>query len=320
MIYLNIGEITMGLFGGGKTTTTTDYDKKGSSGGLNISQSEISGLQNSLQSILQGSGVAELTPELQQALQSMMGSQSGTDALNQGQNLIGQASGIIGQDLSTSASDIKNTAQDLVNQEFLNQQISQLSKASQDNLTNALTNISQGATMGGGLGSSRTALAQGQAIGDANEALTNATQNLIGQTYQNALTQAMDINKTNIGTALQQGSLLGQIGQGQSTLGQGMNQDRINAMLKAGMITHDQANKLKNQDLDKMNAYLNALGVLQGKRYEESGHTTSTQKQKKGFGDMLLGLGMASLGGFGNSAMESIGKGAGDSLSKKFFG
>lgn len=248
------------------TNTTNDKVTNigGSSGGINMSPEMLEQMLGGLSDAFGSAGVAELTPEMQAAISAMMGQQGGQGMVDAGSGLLGQAGGILGGNMTQDADSIKDMAGALVDQEFLGNQLGQLNESAQEALGQSLGQIETGASMAGGLGSSRTALAQGQAIGDSNEALANAQANLVGQTYQNAMNQAIGVGQNNISNSLAQGGALGQLGLGQAGLGQSMNKDKINAMLAAGTITQDQANAMMNSNFNKYLQLIPALGGILG--------------------------------------------------------
>lgn len=276
---------------GSSSTTTT-----GTQGGINVGDKLQSGLLGQIfqeYADKQGQGgVAQLTPEMQQAINQMMGSQGGGNFLTGGQGMLGQAGGILGGNVQMDPSKIQEMAGNLVNKDMLGNQLSQLTESATEGLQQGLNQISTGASMSGGLGSSRSALAQGQAIEGSQKALTNAQSNLVNQTYQQAMNQALGIAQSNASNQLSQGQMLGQLGLGQAGLGAQMNNDQINAMLKAGVITQEQADKMFNSGTNNMNTLLGQLGALMGSTSSSQQDTTTNQTGSSGIdkGDLVSGI------------------------------
>lgn len=257
-----------------QTNQSSSQTTVGTQGGINLGQADKDKLLGNIENAFTQGGVAELTPELQAALAAMQGGVN-----NSGANALAQAGNILGGNMTTSTDQIKDMAGNLVDKEYLGNQLNQLNQASQESLQGALTNIDQGASMAGGLGSSRTALAQGQAIGDSQEALINAQSQLVGNTYQNALNQAMNINQSNVSNQLAQAGALGNLGIGQGQLGMAQQQQQIDNLLKAGMITQEQANKIKNEGMGKLGALMPILGQLMGTTNSSTTNTNTNSNQ-----------------------------------------
>lgn len=258
------------------TNQNSSQTTVGSQGGVNIGGAGKDKLESYLENAFTQGGVAELTPELQAALAAMQGGTS-----NAGANALAQAGNILGGNMTTSADQIKDMAGNLVDKEYLGNQLNQLSQASQESLQGALTNIDQGASMAGGLGSSRAALAQGQAIGDSQEALINAQSQLVGNTYQNAMNQAMNINQSNVSNQLAQAGALGNLGIGQGQLGMAQQQQQIDNLLAAGKITQAQADAMKNQGMNKLGALMPILQSIYGSTNQSTTNTNTNSNKNE---------------------------------------
>lgn len=286
-----------------QTSTTTGNT---TSGGINIGSDLQAGILGQIfdnfanQGGASG-GVAEITPEMQAAINAMMNQQGGGNFLGSGQGMLGQAGGILGGSTSVTGQGVTDLAGQLVNTDLLKNQMGQLTEEAQKGLQSGLGAISTGASMSGGLGSSRTALAQGEAIEGSQKALANAQANLVNQTYQNAINQAIGIQQGNVSNQLTQGQLLGQLGLGQAGLGSQMNNDQINAMLKAGVITQEQADKLFNSGSNNLNTLLGQLGALMGQQGTTDQTTTTTGQSSSGLDKNQM------VGGILGSVAGSIG-------------
>lgn len=268
----------------GQTSTTTGNT---TSGGINVGENLQGGIlgqifENFANQGGASGGVAQVTPEMQAAINAMVGSQGGGNMLQGGQGMLGQAQGSLGGNTQIGAGDITGMADSLVNKEMLQNQLGQLTESATEGLQQGLNQISTGSSMTGGLGSSRSALAQGQAIEGSQKALTNAQSNLVNSTYQQAINQALDINKTNVGNQLTQGQLQGQLGLGQAGLGAQMNNDQISAMMKAGIITQEQADKLQASGGNNINQMLGQLGALMGQTGTSDQTTNTTTNSNSG--------------------------------------
>lgn len=280
-----------------KTSTSQSQTTTGSttSGGINIGSDLQGGILGSIfenfanQGGASG-GVAQITPEMQAAINAMMGAQGGGNFLSGGQGALSQGQGILGGNLTVDPSKVQATAGSLVNKEMLGNQLGQLTESANEGLQQGLMQLDTGASMAGGLGSSRTALAQGQAVEGSQKALANAQANLVSDTYQKAMQQALGIEQGNIANQLQQGQLLGQLGLGQAGLGAQMNNDQINSMLKAGIITQEQADKLQASGGNNINQLLGQLGALMGSQGTTDQTTTTTGSSSSNAGtDHILG-------------------------------
>lgn len=284
-----------------QTSTTTGST---TSGGLNVGGDFASGILSEIfknygQQGGASGGVAEITPEMKAAINAMMNQQGGGGFLNGGQGMLDQASGSLSGNLNVGSGDIIGMAEGLMNKDLLANQLGQLTESATEGLTQGLNQISSGASMSGGLGSSRTALTQGKAIEGSQKALTNAQSNLINSTYQQVMEQAIGIEQANKQNQLTQGQLQGQLGLGQAGLGAQMNNDQVNAMLKAGIITQEQADKLQASGGNNINQMLGQLDALLGQSGTTNQTTTTTgqSSNKTDWGDLAGGVGSAVTGG-----------------------
>lgn len=282
-----------------KTTSSSSSSTttSGSQGGINVGEDLQGGIlgqifENFANQGGASGGVAQITPEMQAAINAMMGAQGGSDLLGGGTGALQQGTGILGGNVSVDPNKVQETAAGLVNKDFLGNQLGQLTEEANKGLTQGLNQISSGASMSGGLGSSRSALAQGQAVEGSQKALANAQSNLVNSTYQQAMQQALGIEQGNISNQLQQGQLLGQLGLGQAGLGAQMNNDQINAMLKAGVITQEQAQKMQESGGKNINQLLGQLGALFGSTNQSQSDTTTSGSQNSGMsgGDVAGGI------------------------------
>ena len=286
-----------------ETSTTTGNT---TSGGINVGDKLQGGILGSIfenfanQGGASG-GVAELTPEMKAAIDKLMGQQGGGGFLQGGQGMLDQAGNALGGNVNVGAGDITGMAEGLMNKELLGNQLGQLTESATEGLQQGLNQISTGASMSGGLGSSRSALAQGQAVEGSQKALANAQSNLINSTYQKAIDQAIGIEQANKGNQLTQGQLQGQLGLGQAGLGAQMNSDQVNAMLKAGVITQEQADKLQASGGNNINQLLGQLGALMGTTGSSNQTTTTTGNQNSGIDKNQM------MGGILGSITGSIG-------------
>ncbi len=281
------------------TNTNSSSNTTTTGGGVNLSPELAGGILGDILDNYQNQsgGVSTMTPELQAAINAMMNSNNGGNLVNQGSGFLDQAGNLLGGNTAITGDQVNNLAGQLVNQESIDNQLNQLQQQSQKGLTQSLSNIETGASMSGGLGSSRTALAQGEAISGANEALSNASANVISAAQQNALNQAMGILQGNQSSSLAQGNALANLGTGVAGMGQNMNQQQLQNLIQAGVITQQQADAMANKDNTNINNLLGQLGALMGTS-QESNTNTTTSGSTDNSSDILSGI-LASAAGSG---------------------
>ncbi len=256
-----------------ESTNVSDTTTSGSQGGLNVSDDIKNQIMDALPGLVSGSGVQEMTPELAAAIAALTGGNTGQGMQQGGGSALGQAGGMLGGNQAISGQDVGQIAKDIFDVEGVKSGLSQLNKAAQESLTQSLGGIEQGAAATGGLGSSRTALAQGQAIGDSQEALANASQNLVNNAVQNAMQGAIGIAQGNQQANISAGSNLGQLGLGAMGMGNQQAQQNIDNLVKAGLITQEQANAMANKGLGQLGSLMDILGGLYGTQFDQSSHT-----------------------------------------------
>lgn len=275
-----------------KQVATTQAEQ----GKLNLQPEVLEKLVANVMGAGEESGVAEITPELKQAMQKMMGGTGGEQMLTGGANQLQTANQTLGGNTSVTPDQIEMFRNQLGNSEYLNNQAQQITDKATQSLGQNINTIEQGSAMTGGLGSSRSALARGEAIGQSQEALSNALTNLYGQAGQRDTELAARLAQGNITNRLQQGGLQANLGLGQAGLGQQMGQEQIGNMLKAGLITQEQANAMKNQKMSSLSQQIPLLQALAGTQSNQVQDTTKTTKEKFDKNKLMLGAGTQLVG------------------------
>lgn len=265
--------------------------------------------------------LADLTPEMQQTVKDLMGSQGFKDLASniqentqKGLEGIGSASGALEDYASGSkaitADDINNMAKDLYQSELVESQTQKLTKDVQEGLASNIQGLNQQAVASGGMGSSRAGVAEGVATGKAAEAIATGSSNIQNAAREAALGQAMNTlsgnQATQIGAAQGLGNLGIQSGNLQSQTGNWLQQALENQKTAAGL-TQSQAQAEKDYDyFNKTGAqnagwnnlfnYLNATGSIGGMGGQ--GTTTGGGNASSGFSN-ILGLGSTAAGIYG---------------------
>ncbi|MGL5582275.1 MAG: hypothetical protein ACRDCE_15125 [Cetobacterium sp.] len=264
--------------------------------------------------------IADLTPEMQQAVKDLMNSQGMKDTLAQvgagmqaGIGGIGQSTGVLGglTQQGITGQDINKLASELYDNEMVASQKQQLTQDVQKGLDKNIQGLNQQASAGGNMGSSRAGVAEGVAIGEAGKAIATGSANIENAARQSAYGQALGTLQGNQSTALGAAGQLGQIGLGSGQLGLGMlngqNQILQNQLMGAGIGQNHAQNILNNQwfnqqgqanaGWDNLSKYLGIAGAIGGM----GGTSTTTGKGNSGGGGLssIIGAGSTAMGGLG---------------------
>ena len=243
--------------------------------------------------------LADLTPEMQQAMKDMIGSQGMKDTINninqatqQGLGGIGQSTGILGglANQGITSDKINQMAKDLYDTDMVKSQKEQLGKDVQAGLDKNVQGINQRSAGSGNMGSSRAGVAEGVAIGEASDAIAQGGASIENAARQNAYGQALGTLQGNQSTALGAAGQLGSIGLGSA-----------NAQL-GGLTGQNQI--LQNQ--------LQGAGIGQNQNQNIANNNWFNQQGQQNMGwDMigkLMGVG-SGIGGMGGTTTGTSGQG-----------
>ena len=316
-----MGKLTGGGSGGSQTTETNPWGP---------AQDALKDILGNAKDLFDKNGgingnwidknIADLTPEMQQAIKDLTNTQGFKDmatqvgsAMQQGNQTVGQATGGLGglAQQGITGKDLNEMASELYDSELVQSQKGQLTQDVQAGLSKNIQGLNQQASAGGNMGSSRAGVAEGVAIGEAGKAIATGSANIENAARQSAYSQALGTLQGNQSTALgalgQMGQLgLGSIGANSNAMGQMSNiwnQGLQNQLLGAGIgQQHNQnvannnwfnAQGQANAGWDNLNKYLGIAGSIGGM----GGSTTSNSAQGSGnLFNNILGAG-ASLGG-----------------------
>ncbi|MGL5015521.1 MAG: hypothetical protein ACRC6V_14735 [Bacteroidales bacterium] len=264
--------------------------------------------------------IADLTPEMQQAVKDMLNSDSMKDTIGQMQTAgqqglsgIGQATGILGglANQGLTSDKINEMAKDLYDTDLVQSQKEQLGKNIEHGLDKRVQGINQASAGSGNMGSSRAGVAEGVAIGEASDAFATGAAGIENAARQQAYGQAMGALQGNQNTALGAGQALGQLGLGSANMMGGVlgaqNSILQNQLTGAGILQNQSQNQLNNKwfnqqgqanaGWDNISKYLGIAGSIGGM----GGTSTSTGTSQSGGGGLndLVGLGSTIMGAVG---------------------
>lgn len=260
--------------------------------------------------------LADLNPEMQQAVKDMLGSDQMKNTLSTidkgvqgGIGGIGQAAGALGglTQQGITGEDINKLAGELYDNELVGSQKEQLTKDVQHGLSKNVQGLNQQASQSGNMGSSRAGVAEGVAIGEAADAIATGSANIENSARQSAYGQALGTLQGNQSTALGAAGQLGSLGLGAGNLGvsslTGQNQILQNQLTGAGILQNQQQNQLNNNwfnqqgqanaGWDNLNKYLGMAGSIGGMG---GSSTTSNKTGSSSIFNNVLGA-ATSLGG-----------------------
>ncbi|MGL5014028.1 MAG: hypothetical protein ACRC6V_07015, partial [Bacteroidales bacterium] len=261
--------------------------------------------------------IADLTPEMQQAVKDMLGSDQMKQTIGginasaqQGMSGIGQATGMLGglAQQGITSDKINQMAKDLYDQDTVDRQTGELQKNVQAGLDKNVQGINQRASGSGNMGSSRAGVAEGVAIGEASDAVASGSAAIQNAASQQAMAGALGTLQGNQSTALGAAGQLGQLGLGSGNLQlgtlSGQNQILQNQMQGALVGQNQNQNVLNNNwfnqqgqanaGWDNLSKYLGITGSIGGM----GGSQTTTGGQNSG-AQGLVGMGSAIMGGLG---------------------
>ena len=259
--------------------------------------------------------VADLTPEMQQAVKDMLNSDqlkqtigNITQAGQQGLSGIGQASGMLGglAQQGVTGEGINKLAQELYDSDLVKSQKESLGKDLEHGLNKRVQGINQQAAGTGNMGSSRAGVAEGVATGETADAYASGAAGIENAARTSAYSQALGTLQGNQSTALGAAGALGQLGLGSGGMMAGVgglqNQVLQNQLTGAGILQGQQQNVANNNWFNatgQQNMGWDMLGKLTGIAGGiggMGGTSTSTQSQGKGsLFNQVLGAG-ATLG------------------------
>lgn len=259
--------------------------------------------------------IADLTPEMQQAVKDLMGSDSMKETLGtiqqgvqSGISGIGQATGALGglTQQGITSEDINKMAEDLYDSDMVASQKEQLGKDVQAGLAKNVQGINQASAGSGNMGSSRAGVAEGVAIGEASDAIAQGGASIENAARTSAYGQALGTLQGNQSTALGAAGQLGQLGLGAGNLGvsslTGQNQILQNQLQGALIGQNQNQNVLNNQwfnqqgsanaGWDAINKYLGVAGSVggMGGTSSSSGGTGSSLGGILGMGSSIAGI------------------------------
>lgn len=260
--------------------------------------------------------VADLTPEMQQAVKDMLNSDQLKQTIGQinqagqqGLSGIGQATGALGglTQQGITGENINKLAEELYDTEMVKGQKESLGKDIEQGLNKRVQGINQQAAGTGNMGSSRAGVAEGVATGEAADAYATGASNIENAARTSAYGQALGTLQGNQSTALGAAGALGQLGLGSGGLMSGnlnaQNQILQNQLTGAGILQGHNQNVANNNWFNatgQQNMGWDMLGKLTGIAGGIGGMGgTSTSTQNQGSGNLfnsLLGAG-ATLGG-----------------------
>lgn len=271
--------------------------------------------------------IADLTPEMQQAVKDMLGSDAMkqtigniNQAAQQGMSGIGQAQGALGglTQQGITGADINKLAGELYDKDTVDRQTAELTKNVQAGLDKNVQSINQAASGSGNMGSSRAGVAEGVAIGEASDAIASGSAAIQNAASQQALAGALGTLQGNQSTALGAAGQLGQLGLGSGNLMSGTlgAQQNIlqNSLTGAGILQNQAQNVLNNKwfnqtgqanaGWDNLSKYLGmagSIGGMGGSQTTTGGNSGSSANTAIGVGAILGGLGQM---GFSDMSMK----------------
>lgn len=257
--------------------------------------------------------IADLTPEMQEAVKGLLNSQGMKDMVNSmqsdiktGVSGIGQATGILGglTQQGITGEDINKLAGELYDSDTVKSQKESLTKTVQEGLDKNIQGLNQQASSSGGMGSSRAGVAEGVAVGEAADAIAQGSASIENAARQQAYGQALSTLQGNQSTSLGAAGQLGQLGLGSGNLGmsssQVQNQILQNQLQGAGILQNQNQNILNNNWFNQtgqqqagwnnINQLLGVAGSIGGM----GGSTTTsggTSGGASGLGGLLTGIG-----------------------------
>lgn len=231
--------------------------------------------------------IADLTPEMQEAVKNMLNSDDMKNTLNTidkgvqgGIAGIGQSVGALGglTQQGITGEDINNLAGELYDSDLVQSQKDSLTKDVQHGLAGNIQGLNQQASQSGNMGSSRAGVAEGVAVGKAADAISEGSASIENSARQSAMGQALGTLQGNQSTALGAAGQLGSVGLGAGNLGlgslTGQNQILQNQLTGAGILQNQSQNQLNNQwfnqtgqanaGWDNLSKYLGMAGSIGG--------------------------------------------------------
>ncbi|MGL5016118.1 MAG: hypothetical protein ACRC6V_17835 [Bacteroidales bacterium] len=272
--------------------------------------------------------IADLTPEMQQAIKDLTNTQGFKDmatgvgnAMQQGNQTLGQATGGLGglAQQGVTSEDLNKMASDLYDSEMVQSQKGQLTQDVQAGLDKNIQGLNQQASAGGNMGSSRAGVAEGVAVGEAGKAIATGSANIENSARQQAYGQALGTLQGNQNTALGALGQMGQLGLGginanSSAMGQMgslWNQGLQNQLMGAGIGQQNQQDILNNKwfnqtgqanaGWDNLSKYLGIAGSIGGM----GGNQTTSGSGTSSGSNNMIGMG-AILGGLGSLGFSDI--------------
>ncbi|MGL5583772.1 MAG: hypothetical protein ACRDCE_22895, partial [Cetobacterium sp.] len=257
----------MGLFGGGKgQSSTTETNPWGPA-------------KDHLENILQNAGnlfdqqgginaewidkeLADLNPEMQQAIKDMISSPGMKDVITGMQNDvqtgvsgIGQATGILGQLAqgggAITSEKLAEEAKKLYNSELVATQKDQLGQSIDKSLAKNVQGLNQQASGSGNMGSSRAGVAEGVMTGEALTAKAQGEAAIDSAAFDKAMSLAAGNLQANQQSQLGAAGQLGNLGTASGNLNLGIgnmwNQTQQNQLTGAGILQQHQQNMLNNK-------------------------------------------------------------------------
>ncbi|MGL5013816.1 MAG: hypothetical protein ACRC6V_05920 [Bacteroidales bacterium] len=261
--------------------------------------------------------IADLTPEMQEAVKGMLNSDSMKETIGninssaqQGMSGIGQASGALGglTQQGITGEDINKLAGELYDKETVDRQTGELTKNVQAGLDKNVQGINQRASGSGNMGSSRAGVAEGVAIGEASDAIASGSAAIQNAASQQAVAGALGTLQGNQSTALGAAGQLGSLGLGSGGLMAGTlgSQQNIlgNALTGAGILQGQAQGQLDNNwfnqtgsanaGWDNLSKYLGmagSIGGMGGSQTTTGGNSGSASNSAIGMGSLAAGLG-----------------------------
>ncbi|MGL5013544.1 MAG: hypothetical protein ACRC6V_04530 [Bacteroidales bacterium] len=271
--------------------------------------------------------IADLTPEMQQAVKDLLGSDQMkqtigniTQAGQAGLGSIGQAQGALGglTQQGVTGADINKLAGELYDSDMVKSQKEQMGKDIEGGLNKRVQGINQQSAGSGNMGSSRAGVAEGVAIGDASDAYASGAAGIENSARQQAYGQALGTLQGNQSTALGAAGQLGSLGLGSGNMMNntltGQNQILQNQLQGAGIGQNQNQNVLNNKwfnqqgqnnaGWDNINKYLGIAGSIGG-----MGGTQTGSAQQGGIGQAqglagLVSTGIGIAGMFSDASMK----------------
>ncbi|MGL5015836.1 MAG: hypothetical protein ACRC6V_16375 [Bacteroidales bacterium] len=268
--------------------------------------------------------IVDLTPEMQQAVKDMLGSDQMKQTIGninqsaqQGMSGIGQATGILGglANQGITSDNINQMAGELYDSDLVKSQKENLGKEIDAGLKKNVQGINQAASGSGNMGSSRAGVAEGVAIGEASDAYATGASNIENTARQNAMGQALGTLQGNQSTALGAGGQLGSLGLGSGGLMQGtlagQNQILQNQLTGAGILQNQNQNVANNNwfnsqgqqnagwgNLSNLMGFAGGIGSMGGT--QTGGSSTGTMGTMQG----LVGMGSTIAGLFSDASLK----------------